>query len=269
MTAQIGSIAIALDANLQGLIADFNRAGGSVDRFGRRTGGVLTMTQARLAQLRVAAAATSASLASLSKIPGFLGLGLGTVGLANLGKSVRDVVSETDSLVKSARKIGIGFESLQELRYGFDLTGVSADQTNEALAQFARRVSEAASKGGDLADVLEANGIAIRDANGNIRPLMDLLRDYAELIRRAGSDAERLDLAQRGFGRSGTGMVLALRTGAGAIDDASKAAREAGVVLSEDLAGGVEEVNDAFTRLEAQASTGFKKVVLGLIADAR
>lgn len=208
-------------------------------------------------------------MGGFSAIASSAGITFGLVGLSN---SIIGVVNETDALVKSARKIGVSFEGLQELRYGFDLAGVSADTTTTALEQFSRRVAEAAAKGGDLADVLKANGVEIRDATGNMRPLMDLLRDYARLIAGARSEGERLDLAQRAFGRSGTDMALALRDGADAIDAARQAARDAGVVLSNDLAPGVEAVNDQFAKLSAQIEVGFKRAVLnsiGLLSQLR
>ena len=67
------------------------------------------------------------------------------------------------------------------------------------------------------------------------------------------------------FGESGSGMALALRDGARAIDDARRAAHEAGVVLSNDLAPGVEKLNDDFTRLTQQIEIGFKKAVLNSV----
>ena len=266
MAAEVGSLYVALRSDATAFTGGINRATTGIDRFGRRATASLGTAQAAALRLQ----ATTVGLASnLARLPSALGLGVGAIGVSGLSRSIMEVVNSTDALVKKARQVGVSFEDLQRARYGFDLVGVSVETTNEFLTQFSRRLAEAANKGGELADVLAVNGIAIRDSEGNIRPLMDLLRDYANLVKGARTEGEKLQLAHIAGGRSAADFALAMHDGAAGIDAAMKAADEAGVVLSNDLAPSVEEVNDAFTKLQAQLSVGFKRVVLGAIKDVR
>jgi hypothetical protein len=253
--ATISSLAVDLGLNSSQFQSGLKEANKSVAAFAGKTKAELATASASFDKFSVATSA-------LRGFGAAFGIGAGIAGLTELGHAVVGVINDVDALAKEARKIGISFEGLQELRYGFDLAGVAANETDAALEQFSRRVAEAASKGGELADVLQLNGVALRDSAGNVRPLMDLLRSYADLIKNATSQSEKLQLSQIGFGRSGTGMALALADGSKAIDDAAESARQAGVVLKEKLAPAAEKLNDDFAKLQAQISTGFKTAVL-------
>jgi hypothetical protein len=253
--ATISSLAVDLGLNSSQFQSGLKEANKSVAAFAGKARAELATASASFDKFSVATSA-------LRGFGAAFGIGAGIAGLTELGHAVVGVINDVDALAKEARKIGISFKGLQELRYGFDLAGVAANETDAALEQFSRRVAEAASKGGELADVLQLNGVALRDSAGNVRPLMDLLRGYADLIKNATSQSEKLQLSQIGFGRSGTGMALALADGSKAIDDAATSAREAGVVLKERLAPAAEKLNDDFAKLQAQISTGFKTAVL-------
>ncbi len=100
-----------------------------------------------------------------------------------------------------------------------------------AMQRFSRRVAEAASGAGELIPILKANNLALRDTDGNMRPLIAILRDYADLIKNAGSDQERLLLAFKAFDSEGAALVNTMKNGADpAFSTISRqTARDAGV----------------------------------------
>ncbi|MDF1598248.1 hypothetical protein PZ895_00460, partial [Mesorhizobium sp. YIM 152430] len=144
-------------------------------------------------------------------------------------------------------------------RYGAGLAGVEVSDLDRSMQEFAKRIGEAVAKGGELERVLSANGVAIRDVNGNVRPTMELLREFANLIKHAGSEQERLYLAQLAFGRAGATMVNALKDGAQAIDTMADAAGEAGAVIEDELIRKAEEVDDEFAALQTRMTTFAKR----------
>lgn len=198
-------------------------------------------------------------------LAGGLGIGLATLSMAQLARTIGDVVQEADGIGKAADRIGLTTTALQELRYAGELAGVSSNALEMSMQRFSRRIGEAANGTGQLKDVLEANGIAIRDTEGNIRPLMDLLDDYAGLIQNAESEQEQLTLAVKAFDSEGAVMVNMLRDGSRALRETRQEANDLGGVLEEDLVRSAEEVNDRFSRLATTIGTTLKRSILEVV----
>ncbi|MGV2976462.1 hypothetical protein AB1P65_13485 [Roseibium alexandrii] len=191
-----------------------------------------------------------------------LGVAVAGAGLLSLPGVFRDVIAEASTLAKTADLIGVTTEELQRLTFGFELAGVESQKTEDALKQFNKRLSEAESKGGLLADILDANGVALRDNQGQMRPVMALLRDYANLIQNATSSQDKLSLANEAFGRSGAEMVLALRNGADGVRELSREVDRAGGVLGDAFTRRAEEIDDKFARVARSFEINWKGAIL-------
>jgi hypothetical protein len=96
---------------------------------------------------------------------------------------------------KTADKIGVGVEALQELRFAAKASGIEQQTLDMALQRFTRRAAEAAQGTGEAKDALAQMGIALRDQNGNLRRSEDLLADVADAFARIEDPAERVRLA--------------------------------------------------------------------------
>jgi hypothetical protein len=105
-------------------------------------------------------------------------LGAATVG--RLAALVDRSISAADAIGKTADKIGVGVEALQELRFAAKASGVEQQTLDMALQRFARRAAEAAQGTGEAKDALAQMGIALRDQSGNLRRSEDLLGDVAD-----------------------------------------------------------------------------------------
>ncbi|MEM1287121.1 MAG: hypothetical protein AAGH60_02090 [Pseudomonadota bacterium] len=198
-------------------------------------------------------------------LAGGLGIGIATLSIAELSRTIGDVVKQADGIGKAADRIGLSTSALQELRYAAGLAGVSTGALEMSMQRFSRRIGEAANGTGQLKDVLEANGLELRDSEGNMRPLTDLLEDYADLIKNAGSEQEQLTLAVKAFDSEGATMVNLLRDGSRALRETRKEANDLGGVLEEDLVRSAEEVNDRFTRLATTIGTSLKRAILEVV----
>jgi len=128
-----------------------------------------------------------------------LGVSVGVGAFRQLASSIAETVHQADDLVDLADKLGITTDALQELQYQAKQNGSSAEDLNAALDQFSKRVGQAAAGSGELLKIFQQYGIALRDANGNLRPLADLLADYAELLKSTASEQERANLAAQAF----------------------------------------------------------------------
>lgn len=199
--------------------------------------------------------------------------GIGSGALAALGpiaifNTALKTIDDASRLVDVADRIGLTTTALQELSFGFSQAGVDQATFETGMEQFSKRIGEAATKGGRLADILKANGIAIRDTNGQIKSSEQLLASYAELVRNAASEQERMVLVTEAFGKGGGDFLNALKDGAAGINGMAKAAEDAGGVIDEQLLRRAEEMGDrwdaAWRRFSVSAQSAILTAIEGL-----
>ncbi|MEQ8694216.1 MAG: phage tail tape measure C-terminal domain-containing protein [Gammaproteobacteria bacterium] len=195
----------------------------------------------------------------------------GVAAVGGLATLIDRSISAADVIGKTADKIGVGVEALQELRYAAQLAGVEQRTMDMALQRFTRRVAEAAKGTGEAKQALSQMGIALKDQHGNIRRSEDLLNDVAEAFKRTSDPAERLRLAFKLFDSEGVAMVNMLVGGAEALEATRRHARDLGIVLEEDLVRNAEKARDQLDTLGKVVSANLTRAMLDLapaIADA-
>ena len=175
-------------------------------------------------------------------------IGVATVG--GLGALIDRSISAADAIGKTADKIGVGVEALQELRFAAKASGVEQQTLDMALQRFTRRAAEAAQGTGEAKDALAQMGITLRDQDGHLRRSEDLLADVADAFARIEDPAERVRLAFKLFDSEGVALVNLLRDGSGALDQMRERARDLGIVLDEHL---VRDAERARTELDTLA----------------
>ena len=186
--------------------------------------------------------------------------------VAQFGSLVRDVIGEAADLVDLSDKIGMTTDEIQRLQYGFKLAGMEADVTNGILSQWVRRLGEAYTHGGKLADVFKANGISLTDGEGKLRSTVDLMRDYSDLMARAGSSMEQQVLSALAFGKANDEVIVALGGGKAAFDKLMAAADKAGGVLNKEVLQTAADIDDEFDRLWRTFELGGKSAILSTVA---
>lgn len=217
-----------------------------------------------------ALASTSTQIGALGRtFVGTFAGGMFAGGVAGLIHGIGRVNSEMAKIADTAKMIGVGTEELQRLRYGFELTGVAADQTDTAMRRFARRVGEAANGGGQLYEVLKANNVQLRNADGSMRSQVALLRDYANLIQNASSHQERLSLAFKAFDVAGASMVQALSDGADGLDTLMGKVDEAGGVIDDELIKRAAELDTEFNTLWRNFEIWAKSAIINVSVALR
>jgi hypothetical protein len=203
-----------------------------------------------------AATAGAASFGS-SFVKG-LAVGAITAAFAAMTTGIRGTIADIADMVDAADRIGLSAEQFQSLQFGMQQAGVSAAEFSAGMEKLSENIGDAARGSGTFGEIAAANGIAIKDAGGNIRSTTDILADFADLIRRTPDEAARLSLITEAFGRGGKAMVLALAGGSAGLKEMQVAAQEAGVVINEEVAQKAAELDDKFEVLTARISTLFK-----------
>lgn len=195
---------------------------------------------------------------------------IGGAAIGGLATLIDRSITAADAVAKTADKLGVGVEALQELRFAAQLAGVEQQTLDMGLQRFTRRVAEAARGTGEAKQALTDMGIALRDQHGNIRRSEDLLNDVAEAFKRTADPAERLRLAFKLFDSEGVAMVNMLVGGAEALEATRRHARDLGIVLEEDLVRNAEKARDQLDTLGKVVSANLTRAMLDLapaIAD--
>lgn len=190
---------------------------------------------------------------------------VGVAGVAGFGYLVKSSLNATDSLKKTADKIGTTTEALSALRYAAERTGVQTNTLDMAMQRFTRRTAEAAKGTGEAKGALKELGI---DANKLQRLGLDeQMAELAGAFATVESDADRLRIAFKLFDSEGAALVNTLALGEKGLEEMFGKAKALGLVMSSEAAGGVERANDALTDL-LSISKGLKDQFSAALAPA-
>lgn len=154
-----------------------------------------------------------------------------------------------DEIAKSAMRLGLSTDALQEFRFAADRSGISASTFDMAMQRFGRRAAEAAAGTGEAKDALGALGIKLTDSNGKMRDVEELFNDVADAMAKIESPIERNRAAMKLFDSEGVKLVQMMGQGSKGIKEMRLEAQKLGGVLSEDAAKGSEAFIDAQTNL--------------------
>ena len=172
---------------------------------------------------------------------------VGLVGAAGFGLLISRSVQATDTLTKTANKIGTTTEALGALRYAADLTGVSTQTMDMALQRFTRRTAEAAQGMGEAKGAIKELGINAQELNR--MPLDERMIVLADAFQNVQSESDRLRLAFKLFDSEGAALVNTLSQGSDGLKEMLGEARALGLTMSTSAAKGVEDTVDSLTKL--------------------
>ncbi len=183
------------------------------------------------------------------------------IALAAIFKFTRGFTQSGDDIKKTAFKLGVGVEWLQQMRFAGERTGVAFATTDMALQRFGRRVGEAAAGTGEAQVALDALGISVFGASGQVRTLESLLPEVADKLERIENANVRNALAMKFFDSEGVKLVQTLAGGSDKLAEYFKEAKSYGLI-TEEAAGASEKFEDQITNLK-MAFAGLRNTALG------
>mgnify|MGYP000713553557 CR=1 FL=1 len=183
----VANIGVDLTAKIAGFEANMNKATKK-----------LSSSQARMNKsLKRIEGGFAALGKKIAAFAGIAGAGLALRSLNNLSEKAIDF---GDNLAKTADKLGIDIEVLQEFRFAAERAGIAQTTLDTAVQRFIRRTAEAAQGTGEAKAALKELGIELKDSDGNLRPVEQLLSDVADGFQKLKSPAgvfrEKFQLAK-------------------------------------------------------------------------
>jgi uncharacterized protein YoxC len=172
-----------------------------------------------------------------------------------------------DKIAKTSRRLGLGVEAYQELRYAAGQAGVSTETLDKSIGQLNKRLGEMQSGSGQLLSFLKATDRELlnqvrsaTDADGAFSLMMTAIDKETNIARKSA-------LINAAFGRSGLDLVTMAEGGAEGLAAMREEARKYGNIISAHAAGKSEEFNDSVDRLK-QALSGLRILALGPLVEA-
>jgi hypothetical protein len=172
-----------------------------------------------------------------------------------------------DRLGKVSNVTGFTVRQLQDFRLAAELSGVSSDQADIALRRFSRRLGEAGRNTGELLPALRRLGISVRDDEGNLRNVNDVLLDFADGIKATKGETAQLSLAFKAFDSEGAELVQTLTEGREGLLRFNDVIEVLGGTVSEKTIQDITALNDKITLLTNVITTLVQETI-GKLAPA-
>lgn len=235
MAEPVGALRVDVSANSAQIESDL-----------RRIGGIVNSASAQMARgmAGFAGGASRAIAEVLSLKTALVGLAAGALVAAE-----KKAIDFGDNIAKTAAKIGISTDSLQELRYGAQQAGTSSEDLDNILLQLSKRLGGAQNNVDETAKALGRLGIDIKSVSGlKADQVFALISDR---IRAVKDPMQQARIATDLFGKAGQQILPFLRTGSDGIAKVALEAHNLGIVLSRETLQGAEDANDEFTKIGA------------------
>jgi len=243
MVATVGGVRISFDADT----GNFNSG--------------VTEASRRLSRFEQSA---NRSLGSIKSAFALGGLGAGLGFGASLAGAVK-LNQELASIAKTAREVGLSFERIQEVKFAAKLGGVSDQDFTSGLQNAAKLLEEAGRQENSLSKLFAANNLSLKDREGRLISINDLLSKGADLVKNAGSGAAKVEIASMlGLSRE---WVRTLENGSVAFNRTATEARNAGAVINSDIIARAEQFEKAWDQATTRWSTALKAQAASIMPD--
>ena len=153
-----------------------------------------------------------------------LGDGLKKVGTAAAGiataaagaalkSTVDDTAAYADTIDKASYRSGLGAENLQRLKYAAEQSGASLENIEKSAKKMNDRLAEVSEGNEKSAEMFEKLGVAVYDADGNMRSSDDVYNDVLSKLADMGDTAEATAIGTDLFGKAFTDLKPLLAAG--------------------------------------------------------
>lgn len=196
------------------------------------------------------------SMQRLGRQMQIVGAAVSAVG-TGVALAIRGQLNAIDELGKTAQMIGVPVEALSQLEHAAKLSGVNMEGLRTSLTRLG--INMAQNEG-----AFTSLGIAVRDADGQMRPVIDVMMEISDRLAAMPDGAEKTALAVQLMGRSAGEMIPLMNDGSEAIRQMMQEADQLGLTVSASSAAAAEQFNDNMDRIRAAATGIFRQIAENL-----
>ena len=174
-------------------------------------------------------------------------------GIAHLVEDSTKAFEDLAGQVKTMQRItGGSVEQVSGLAGAMKLAGVDASNVTGAITIFSKKLGTAAQDAKATAAMNNLFGESIKDANGHVKSMAELLPGLADRFKEMPNGAEKTALATQLFGRSGAQLIPVLNQGSAGIEELTGKAKEMGLTLDDNAMKSFSESRKAQREWNAQ-----------------
>src|SRR5690242_14062094 len=188
------------------------------------------MALSETAQLLIRVSAQNSASAALTGLHNELSnlktkiLEVGAAFGVGLGfKSIIDGTRQWADQTKALQnELGVTAESASRLNYMGQALGISSEELTTGLGRLAKQMFSNSVEADKGKDAFSKWGIAVKDASGNTKNIVEVLGDAAQKVRELGDGAAARALEMDLFGKSGGRLHELLMQGAAGVSELAK-----------------------------------------------
>lgn len=251
----LGTLTLDLVAKIGGFETGMDRAARLADR--------------RLTQIERRAYAFGQALGgSLRNAAGNLaGFAAGFVSIQAAITGLKTAIDTADKLNDFNVRLGVSAEALSGWGYAAQQSGTDIDALGTGLKKLSKAMAEALDPKSSQAKLFEALGVSVKDAQGNLRSLEEMLPEIASAFKALDNETLEASLAMELFGKSGTDLLEFLNLGSDGLTEMQEKARELGIELSANTLKAADEFNDTSGDLKAATNGLFTQLAAELLPE--
>jgi hypothetical protein len=170
---------------------------------------------------------------------------------------IKGFAEELDTLDDLSAQTKVSTDALQTWGYAAQLSGSSAVEFNRGLELLQKGLGNADAATSAQAKALESLGVAFKGANGEVKPLAEILPDVLATFSSLPSDAKKAEVATALFGRAGVRMIPTLERGREGMAALRAEMEEFGGPVADDTIASAGEFKDSLAKLDL-AGTALK-----------
>lgn len=180
------------------------------------------------------------------------GKAIGLMFAAGVGVAavlVKQAIDSQDAMLKMAQGAGVTTETMSELAFAAQLSGVEVNSFSTSITRLNRNISDTAAETGEARQAFAALGIDVMTADGALKNADAIMAEVADKFAQMEDGAGKSAIAVMLFGRAGADMIPFLNQGAEGIRKLREEAVALGASISSEAGRAAEQFNDNLTRL--------------------
>jgi hypothetical protein len=200
-----------------------------------------------------------------SKLKEMAKLAVEAFALEKVKEFVEGQIEAGAQLKVTAERLGTTTDELQAMRLAAGEAGVSVEAMDTSLRFLNRNIGKAASGSGEQAQTFAKLGIALKDAQGNVRPTTDIMSDLADKVAETGGTAEKTRISMELLGRGGSQLIPLLNRGGEAFKEATKDVADLGGGMSGEFVEAAHKAEEAQVKLKFATTSLSSNIVNALL----
>jgi TP901 family phage tail tape measure protein len=189
------------------------------------------------------------------------------LGIDKLGEAESKYGELGEQIQRTALILGESTDQVQEMSFAIRMGGGDAETASMTMGIFEKNIAQAASGTGTAATAFENMGIAIKDANGNTRSAIDILKDMAGVLSTVSDANIRAEYGRALMGRGYQNLLPVLLQGKEGFDKLNAILNETGAKMSPEMVAKADELAQ-HTKILGSAWDGFAHTIESAVLPA-